>query len=312
MDRHLRNLERRAVIGDLEAQAKLLTTRLRLQVPPLRNPDTSLASNKCHTWELRSADSFSWTNLRAYCGDETAQLITGKCELCRPWTPDNPCPSTRCDCCKGPVTIEGFCFPCQEFAPALLTERGKCSRHASGCKNCHPELLSLSEWLTGLLRLAEALPDVAVSGVKCPKHDYDYGDRVICERCNGTGTRTVETPASHYLAACVGLAIGRDVYDYLVFGAEAQMIMGETKQRARDALDVLERWTWCPCIPNREACRSTIVPEPHWAWGFLTTLGPFYDGSAMRTVIDGGCQAVKPEVVRNSARLMALEVTGGH
>ena len=284
MDRDLRTQTRRTYDGDQHEQAKHLVAQIRAgtKVPePVRNaPPLNIVVPKrkhclLHAWEDRPAAALPVLRLRAYAGDEAALSVV-------------------------------------RLSPDLEWKR-KCIEPA---------------WLTGLLFLAEDLPPVAVSGVECECayktcmgcHDSRNGrqcskcggtERIKRRRplkrcCNGTGTRTVTTPAPRYLAACIGLAVGRAALHVYIDrqlhrGPEDVGVAGLT---IVNALDACERWTWCPCPKNEEAWRLV------WATADADGQGPIWVPSPRPSIArTQASQLIKPKTVREAAWLMVLEVS---
>jgi len=127
--------------------------------------------------------------------------------------------------------------------------------------------LDLPHFLRGLLRLAEDLPNVAVSeACRTPCHDPDGERWGACSFCQGTGLRITKTPASRYLSIRIGLALGRAASEghppgsAHPYGGVAEACWpGE----AFDALDACERWTWCPCSKNEAAWKAAAPNHMH-------------------------------------------------
>lgn len=177
--------------------------------------------------------------------------------------------------------------------------------------------LGLTDWITSFLRLAEALPDVVVSG-ECedckgtgktwsgvhsdtPRPDFE-GALYPCE-CKGTGIITTTTSAKRYLAACAGLAVGRAVRDTLESGDEWR--------RSGDALNACERWTWCPCPSNAEAWNlawEALPSEPPYDSAAYMWIPSFNLGDLEEDALCAS-RLIGEGAIREAVRLMMLRVT---
>ncbi len=214
-----------------------------------------------------------------------------------------------------------------------------CRCVAIPCRDDCREPKQLEVWITSLLRLAEALPDVVVSGVECgqfctatrvccPHGQSDYTHP--CTKCGdpehgharGTGIITVPTKAPRYLAACAGLAVGRAMLPEWERVRVGHGLDTDPNNPSlpRIALDTIERWTWCPCPTNKAACealtRGTDLnnPYPEWLWFVLRFVGSERTGwkcpeqTMLEHTLDGP-DMIESETGRATAKLMMLKVT---
>ena len=135
-----------------------------------------------------------------------------------------------------------------------------------------PSDLGLGLWLTGLTRCAKALPPLTVEGVACgDRHTNTImrDARVIhrCPTCKGTGTRSIEIPASRYVLTLCAWAAAREVLPKCA-GCGGKPTRGglcADHYAASLALDACEAWLCCPC-PEREAALKQVL---HGELGFV-------------------------------------------
>lgn len=291
---------RRTHDGDQYEQAKHLAGLLhaKAKVPmPVRNaPPLNIVVPKrkhclLHAWEDRPADALPVLRLRAYAGDEAAREVLG----------DLPVPG----------------------------DSGNCVLNYDYFDDCD----NTTTWLGRLTGYAEALPPVAVSGVECECayktcmgcHDSRNGrqcskcggtERIKRRRplkkcCNGTGIRTVTTKAPRYLAVCIGLAVGRVVWqeNYAPLMRSSAALGGVVVESLR-ALDACERWAWCPCPANAEAWRQAWVLADDDAQGPVWVPSPRPTIARIQAIVETAARRVSPEAIHEAARLMVLEVMG--
>lgn len=309
-DLSLRTNQRRALIGDLEAEirvyADLLRTGAKVSGPKNVRDDGDILPDGCehHNFPRAEIDALSMLNLRAYCGDEAARSVVSNGRVIE-----------RDQCgCGDAMTVPTWPFWKECPFCGWQTDRND------------PDQATLPKWLKGILRLTRFVPDVVVSG-KCNEcggkgqvvYSYQTGNSWDCRVCKGVGTYTVSIPAPRYLAVCIGLTVGWAVLPAFNLGDPVSCSCHDPDSCRRcvgkawhgigataffHVLEVCERWTWCPCPDNADVWNdesAANTPDLHpLEWS---------TPEDVLRQIQNVAELLDPETVREVVRLKMMELT---